>query len=184
MNNIPNIFSKNIYNNISNFNNVSDYLPIFNGAILADIIIIFIVYYTPFFNSKYLMKWYETFRLSAVIADVFILVIGAIITRYLYPFIFKKFNPLYFLGLIIIIQIIHDIIFFIFFKSIPSGINYMLDMFKNYADEVSSGAIFGDSFMIIIFTLFSMIFAGFSLNTNIIFSIIMIYLIPYILYTK
>ena len=169
---------------ISKFHNVSDYLPIFNGAILADIIILLIVYYTPFFNSKYLMKWYETFRLSAVIADVFILVIGAIITRYLYPFFFTKFNPLYFLALILIIQIIHDILFYALFNSLPSGVNYMLDMFKSYAKEVSAGAIFGDSFMIIIFTLFSMIFAGFSLNTNIIYSIIMIYLIPYILYTK
>ena len=68
---------------IHNFYNVSDYLPLFNGALLAEIVVIFIVYYTPYFNS-FFKKWYETYRLGAVTADVFILLIGFIITIYLY----------------------------------------------------------------------------------------------------
>ena len=66
--------------NISNHNNISDYPAIFNAAVLADIIIIFLLYYTNIFNDpKTLKKWYEKYRLSAVIADVFILIIGMIL---------------------------------------------------------------------------------------------------------
>ena len=73
---------------IDKFSNTSDYLPILNGAIIADLIVLFIVYYTPYFNSFFLKKWYESYRLSAVIADVLILVIGIILAR----FIFSRFN--------------------------------------------------------------------------------------------
>lgn len=169
---------------ISNFNKINDYIPIFNGALLADIIVLYIVYYTSFFNSKYLMKWYETYRLSAVIADVFILIIGIIIARYIYYYIFKVFSVFKFTGLVVVIQIIHDLLFYLFFNSIPRGTNVMFDMFKDYAKEVSSGAILGDSFMIIIATISSMLFANLSLNSNIIWCISLIYLIPYILYTR
>lgn len=169
---------------ISNFSNLNDYLPIINGAVLSDIIIIFILYYTPFFNSKYLMKWYETYRLSGIIADVFIIIIGFVITRYIYSRLNLEWNPLKFLLLYLIVQITHDFLFYLFFNSVPRGLNRMLDLFKDYAIEVSYKAILGDSFMIIIAVIAAMIFANFSLNTNIIILVVLIYLIPFVLYTK
>ena len=60
----------------------------------------------------------------------------------------------------------------------------MLDLFKDYAIEVSYKAILGDSFMIIIAVIAAMIFANFSLNTNIIILVVLIYLIPFVLYTR
>lgn len=174
----------NFLKNISNFNNISDYLPILNGALFADIIVLLIVYYTPYFNSKYLMKWYEDYRLSAIIADVLILVIGIILTRYLYYKLFDKFNIFKFLILLVGIQIIHDILFYGIFSIIPRGTNKMMDLFKDYSKEVSGGAIAGDSFMIIIAALASMYFKGLNVNNNIILLVTLTYLIPYILYTK
>lgn len=168
---------------IDKFSNTSDYLPILNGAIIADLIVLFIVYYTPYFNSFFLKKWYESYRLSAVIADVLILVIGIIVAR----FIFSRFNISWniykFTGLVVLIQIIHDVLFYIFFMSVPKGVNKMLDLFKNYGKEVGIKAILGDSFMIIIAVLFSWYFANLSLNNNIIILIFLVYLIPYIIYT-
>jgi len=174
----------NYLQDISKFNKISDYLPILNGAIAADIIVLFILYYTKYFNSKYLKIWYEKYRLSAVIADVLILVIGIILARMVYYSIFDKYNTIYFIGLILIIQIIHDILFYALFQSTPVGMNKMFDLFKSYAKEVSYGAILGDSFMIIIAIILAMFFASFSLNTNIILVIFLTYMIPYILYTK
>lgn len=169
---------------ISNFNKISDYLPILNGSLYADLLVLIIVYYTPYFNSKYLMKWYEEYRLSAVIADVLILVIGIIISRYLYSYFFESFSVIKFTGLVVCIQIIHDILFYLFFNSLPQGKNKMMDLFKDYAKEVNASAIAGDSFMIIIATLSSMYFASGSQNMNIISLIVMVYLLPYILYTR
>lgn len=171
-------------NPIQTFNNISNYLPILNGSILADIIIIGIVYYTKFFNSKFLMKWYETYRLSAVIADVLILVIGIILANAVFYYYSYTWSIMKFIGVLLSIQVIHDILFYIFFSSVPYGANKMFDVFKDYSKEVGIGAIAGDSFMIIIALLLSYYFSSFSTNTNILITILLVYCIPYIIYTK
>ena len=173
-----------ILKDISKFDKINDYLPIINGAILAELIVLFIVYYTPYFNSKKLMEWYETYRLSAVIADVLILVIGIILTRFVFKYFKLNWNVWKFILILLGIQITHDILFYGFFSITPRGMNKMLDLFKDYAKEVKSGAIFGDSFMIVICALAAMMFAKLSLNNNIILTIVLIYILPYILYTK
>lgn len=169
-----------MFQDISNFNNVNNYLPILNGCICSDIIIIFLLY-NGVFNSIFLKKWYKKYQSSAFIADILILVIGIIITRFLYKYFFVSFNIWKFTGLALIIQIIHDILFYLFFASVPRGYNGMLDFFKDYAKEVGTGAILGDSFMMIIACLLSSIFATYSLNTNIIILIIATYFIPYLI---
>lgn len=169
---------------LHNFYNTNSYLPILNGSILADLVILFIVYYTPYFDSFFLKKWYETYRLSAVIADVLILVIGFILTRAVFTYFNWSWNFYLFLAVILIIQIIHDILFALFFLTVPKGTNKMLDLFKSYSKEAGINAILGDSFMIIITVIFAYLFSMFSFNTNIIAIIILSYLIPYIIYTK
>ena len=169
-----------MFQDISNFYKVSDYLPILNGCINADLIIIFLLY-NGVFNSFYLKKWYKKYQLSAVIADVLILVIGIIIARFLYKYLFGAFNIWKFTGLAVVIQIIHDILFYLFFKSVPTGYNAMLDFFKDYAVEVGSGAILGDSFMMIIACLLSSYFATYNLNSNIIILIVSVYFVPYMI---
>lgn len=171
------------FKDISNFNNVNDYLPILNGALGADIAIIFILFNKIAFQSKYLKTWYKKYQLSAVIADVLILVIGVILARFFYKYIFtnQQFSIWKFTGLAVIIQIIHDILFYFFFKSLPYGYNSMLDFFKEYAKEVGTGAILGDSFMMIITCLLSSHFATYTLNTNIIILVVLVYLFPYMI---
>lgn len=169
-----------IFKDISNFNNINDYLPIFNGAITADLIIIFFVFHN-IFNSKFLKLWYHKYQTSAVIADVFILVIGIILSRFFYRFIFDSFNIWKFTALTVCIQIIHDVLFYFLFSSLPNGYNSMLDFFKKYANEVGIGAILGDSFMIILSCLLASFFANYSLNFNIILIIVSIYFFPYFL---
>lgn len=168
------------FKDISNFNNVNDYLPILNGCISADLIIIFLVFHNVF-KSQYLKKWYHKYQLSAAIADILILVIGIILTRYFYKFFFDSFNIWKFTALAVCIQVIHDILFYLFFKSLPLGYNEMLDFFKEYAKEVGLGAILGDSFMMIISCLLSSYFATYSLNTNIILAFFLVYLLPYMI---
>jgi hypothetical protein len=170
-----------IFNNISNFKNVNDYLPILNGALNADLIILFLLYHGVF-KSIYLKKWYRTFNLSATIADILILMIGIIIARFVYSYIFSDFNIWLFTGLAVVIQITHDILFYLLFNNIPKGYNYMLDFFKLYAKEVGVGAILGDSFMMILACLLSSYFATFSLNVNIITLVISFYFLPYMIY--
>jgi len=169
-----------IFQNISNFTNVNDYLPILNGCLIADLIIIFLLYH-GILKSKLLGKWYQKYQLSAVIADVLILVIGIILARFFYKYFFSSFSIWKFTGLAVIIQIIHDILFYWFFKSVPIGYNAMLDFFKDYAKEVGVGAILGDSFMMIIACLSSSYFATYSLNSNLIILVFSLYFVPYMI---
>jgi hypothetical protein len=169
-----------MFKDISSFTNLNDYLPILNGCISADLIIIFLLYH-GIFNSLLLKKWYKKYQLSAVIADVLILVIGIILARFFYKYFFTSFSIWKFTGLAVIIQIIHDILFYWFFESVPTGYNAMLDFFKAYAREVGAGAILGDSFMMIIACLLSSYFATYSLNGNIILLIVSLYLFPYMI---
>jgi uncharacterized protein YacL len=169
-----------IFKDISKFNNVNDYLPILNGCINADLTIIFLLYH-GIFKSFYLKKWYKKYQLSAVLADVLILVIGIILARFFYNYIFTSFSIFKFTCLAVIIQIIHDFLFYFLFKSVPKGYNAMLDFFKEYAKELGIGAILGDSFMMILSCLFSSHFATYSLNYNIILLIISLYFFPYMI---
>lgn len=168
--------------NLSNFNNTNDYLPIFNGVLITEIIILSLVY-VGFFKSKVLLEWYNRFHIFALLADVLIIVIGFIITRFLYYKIFKKYSLSRFLLLFLVIQIIHDILFYLFFNyGIPEKKNKMIDLFKKYGKEKGFGAILGDSSMIILSVLFATYFKNISLNNNIITLISFVYLICYIIF--
>ena len=70
------------------------------------------------------------------------------------------------------------------FTSIPRKVNNMLDLFKDYAEEVGYKAILGDSFMLVIAFLASYYFTTFNLHSNLLILIALVYLIPYVIYTK
>jgi hypothetical protein len=169
-----------IFKDITNFTNVNDYLPILNGCINADLIIIFLAF-SGVFKSNYLKKWYNKYQLSAVLADVLILFIVIILVRLLYKYLFTSFSIWKFTGLALVIQIIHDILFYFLFSSVPQGYNSMLDFFKMYAKEVGAGAIIGDSFMMILSCLLSSHFATYNINYNIIILVISLYFFPYMI---
>jgi len=166
---------------ISKFDDTNDYLPILNGVLLTDIVVI-ILLLVGFIQAKTLKQWYFDYNLSAVIADVLIIFIGIIITRFMYPLLFKKYSLTNFIVLAVIIQITHDILFYKFFSSVPRGINRMLDSFKNYAQETSYKAILADSMMMVSACLLSSFLATQSNNTNIIILISGLYILPYLIY--
>jgi hypothetical protein len=170
-----------MFKNIASFNNTSDYLPLLNGVLITDLFVIFLLN-TKVIKSVVLRKWYMKYNLSAVIADVLIILIGLIITRAIYYYLFDTFSIIKFIFLAIIVQVIHDILFYNFFQNIPMGVNNMLDTFKDYANEVSYKAILSDSGMMILACLISSYLANKSVNINIVILIIFVYLLQYLLY--
>ena len=167
--------------NIADFNNINDYLPLFNAVLITDLFVILLLN-TSVFKSRVLVQWYSQYNLSAVIADVLIILIGLIITRALYYYVFDSFSIVKFIILAVIVQITHDILFYVFFTNIPRGINKMLDTFKDYANEVSYKAILADSGMMIMSCLIASYLVNKNTNTNIIVLISFLYLLPYLLY--
>ena len=137
-----------MFKNIANFNNINDYLPLFNAVLITDLFVILLLNMTVI-KSQVLRQWYSQYNLSAVIADVLIILIGLIITRAIYYYVFETFSIVKFIILAVAVQITHDILFYIFFSNVPRGVNKMLDTFKDYANEVSYKAILADGGMMI-----------------------------------
>ena len=170
-----------MFKNIANFSNTNDYLPLLNGVLITDLFVILLLN-MKLINSQVLRKWYSQYNLSAVIADVFIILIGLIIARAIYYYIFDNFSILKFILVAVVVQVIHDILFYILFKNVPRGMNRMLDTFKDYANEVSYKAIISDSGMMVMAAIIASYLAGESLNKNIIVLVVSVYVLPYLLY--
>ena len=167
--------------NIANFNNTNDYLPLFNAVLITDLFVILLLN-LKVIKSKVLRQWYSKYNLSAVIADVLIILIMLIIARAIYYYIFDTFSILNFIILAVMLQISHDVLFYYFFSNVPRGVNKMLDTFKDYANDVSFYAILSDSGMMIMSSLIAYYLVNKSTNTNIIVLISFLYLLPYLLY--
>lgn len=163
----------------------TNYLSIINGALITDLLVIILLIHGSI-KSKVLIDWYKTFNLSAVIADVLIIVIGVLLTRVAYPYVYganTSFSLVKFTILAVIIQIIHDVLFNSIITSIPRGANRMVDTFKSYAKEVGIKAIFSDSAMMIATCLIANYLANKKSSVNIVTFIISIYCVPYLIYT-
>ena len=167
--------------NITDFNNINDYLPLFNAVLITDLFVIFLLN-SKVFESQVLRQWYSQYNLSAVIADVLIILIVLIITRAIYYYVFDSFSIINFVILAVILQITHDILFYVFFSNIPRGVNKMIDTFKDYANEQSYKAILADSGMMIMSCVIASYLVNKNTNTNIIVLISFLYLLPYLLY--
>ena len=172
---------------LSNFNKISDYLFILNGAYFSDLWIMFFIFYTK--EDKYgswniLRDWYKKYQLGAVLADVTILIIGFMLTRFIILILKIKSNIFIFIGLFLVLQIIHDILFYLFFMNLPKKTNAMIDFFKLYAKEASYKAIIGDSIMVVVAYVAALLFSKLSVNLNIILLTVMLYVTPFFLNTK
>ncbi len=167
--------------NIADFNNINDYLPLLTSVLITYLFVISLLN-TQVIKSRVLRQWYSQYNLSAVIADVLIILIVLIITRAIYYYVFDSFSIGKFIMLAVILQITHDILFYVFFRNIPRGVNKMIDTFKDYANEISYKAIISDSGMMIMSCLIASYLVNKNTNTNIIVLISSLYLLPYLLY--
>ena len=176
------------WEDISEYEEMNDWLFIFIGIIVTELILLVLVRYFPEFFGKMLNVWYNRFKLSAVLADVFILAIAIGVSRYIYTeFVYPKhdWNPLYFTGTTLVVQILHDILFYIgVVQQVPKGSNAMIDVFKEYASSVGSRAIIGDSVLMISSVGIAMIAKGMDLHAAVFLGMIGLYGIPYILETR
>ena len=169
------------FTNISNAGNLEDYIPILTAAIVIDMLVSTIS--CVYLNTQNLKRWYKTYNLGAVLADVLILVIAVQITRYIYPLIFDEWCLWKFILLALVVQIIHDLLFYALFYTIPRGASGIIDLFKDYAGELGGMAIVGDSVLIIGTVLLASFLAGLDLGTNIFILICAVYLVPYFVYS-
>ena len=168
----------------TDYNNKFEYIPILTANIYADLFIIFVAFSKIYFNIKSLEGWYKKYRLSAMIADILIGVLYMLLGRYVVYKSGLEIGLTAFAAICVFIQIVFDFLFYIFFSIIPKGSNNMLDFFKVYSKEAGTGALLGDSFLVLMAVILSAFLNQASYDTNIVLLITSIYLTPYFIYMK
>lgn len=104
------------------------------------------------------------------------------ISRLFYYLVFRQYNLLLFIILAVVVQMIYDLSFYTFFSSVRKGSNQMLDLFKEYAKDMSYKILIVDSLIIIFTCIFASLLANFSISLNIFLFIIFLYLAQYFIY--
>jgi uncharacterized protein YacL len=164
--------------NISDFKNNDDLLPIFLAVLIIDFIVILIAKYSTFFG-KQINVWYDKLGMTAVLLDVFIIVIGLLITRFIFTYFNLTFSAIKFIIVALIVQIVHDFGLYKFFIKNHKGGNLILEIYKDYAKENGVKIILADSMMVLGSCLLAMYLKSISIYNNIFLLILVIYLIPY-----
>ena len=157
------------------------YLDLVIGALVTDMFVM-ILFLLGIFKSKYLVEWYRKFGLGAVLADVTIIMLGIIVTYFIYSLFFIKFHLLPFILLAICVQIIHDLLFG-YFISYSNSKSPILTIFKLYAQELGFTIIFADSLMIISTILIMFLIQKFSTNLKLFILILALYVLTFLLYS-
>ena len=161
-----------------------NFIHLLTSTLIVETFMLVLFRYTKSeFSGKSINDWYDKFKLIAIFLDIFIVIIGFYTTI----FLSKKYNIknyYIFLALQIILQIIHDILFYIFFTKYPKNINSIIDEFKMYAKNIGVGAIIGDSYMYLIGIPILFLLTKLNKDKLIFISLICSYLIGYLIYQK
>lgn len=169
------------------------FLQFLTATLIIETFMLFLFRFTKSpFSGIAINRWYNNIGIIAVLLDIVSVLIGFYLAKFLYQYLTdngymsKDYELWKFLGLVLMIQILHDFgFYFTVIRNTSSGMNRVIDEFKSYAKSVGTGAVIGDSFMYLVATpiLYYLITKN-SNDTNIFINLIGFYLIGYFLYQK
>jgi hypothetical protein len=123
--------------------------------------------------------------MTAVMLDVLIIVIGFIITRYLFAVIELEFTPELFIFVALAVQVLHDSALYEFvIKPYPVGHNQIIDVYKAYAEENGSDIIIADSAMVLVSAVLAMYLKEKPVHETTSLLVLGLYIIPYLINQK
>ena len=154
------------------------------AILIVDVVVMMFSRHTGLLGRP-LNVWYDRFGLSAVISDVFIIAIGFWLARWIYTTWFAGRGLAWFLGILVIVQAIHDILFFVgVIRPFPRGLNAMMDVFKDYAASGGAKIIAGDAGLMLASAGVFMAMERLSAPWQVAVGLLTVYALPYALTTK
>jgi uncharacterized protein YacL len=134
-----------------------------------------------FHLGKALDKWYATFGILAIISDCLVIILGIMIAKFIAPGV----NTITLAGVSIVVQIIHDVLFYyMVILGVPRGQNTMIDLFKEYAVENSWKILVADSAMIGSTVFLADYLSTLKASHTTFIGLLGVYALTYIIYTK
>lgn len=144
-----------------------------NAALVTDLVVIALS--LTVFKSKTLTQWYREFGIGAVLADVLALVLVVWLAHFLYQ------GNLVILAMIAVgIQLTHDILFGAFIQQYH-GTSPIFNVFKEYAKEHGASILLADACMILSTVILEQVFSMSRYNE--ILSVLLVYLVPYFVFS-
>ena len=175
------------YADISNFYKISDYLPILNGCINAELTVMYIAYFTLYLtigNTDALKLWHEKYTFTLSVWSISTMMVVIILTRLFYTLIFNQFTIYRFTFLSVVVQLVYDLLYYlIFYHKLPKGIK-MFNYLDVNTDDISYRTSTESVTSIILASFLSSNFATYSLNSNLILLIVSVYFIPFFIYNS
>ncbi len=170
---------------VSDWYETSDWIYIGIAVLIVDIAVLFLIRFFPDVFGRTINIWYNRFKLEAVLADVLIIMLGFGIARYIYTeWIYPNYdwNPMYFTGLTVVVQIIHDILFYFgVIQQVQPGSNAMMDVFRDYAAAGGAKVVAADSAMMVGSSVLSMLLKITPGPWVAMIGLLAVYTVPYIL---
>jgi hypothetical protein len=175
------------YADISNFYNVSNYLPILNGCINSELTVMYIAYCTLYLtigNVDALKLWHEKYTFTLSVWSIITMMLVLVITRFFYTIIFNEFTIYKFTILSVIVQIGYNLLYYSLFY------HRINDFFKvfNYLDvnseDLTYRTLTESISLIVLASILSSNFATYTLNSNLVLLIVSVYFIPFFIYNS
>jgi hypothetical protein len=157
-----------------------NYISLLNAAFITDLAVIGLVL-VGVIQTSTLKVWYRKFGLSAFLGDTLILVIVYLVAQFIYPFLFKKYNLLYFLGVVVLVQLTHDLLFGLVVSQFK-GKSDIIAVFKNYIKEAGPSILAADAAMVVSTALLQKVLEHYK-DANVILLIVLTYLVPYFVHS-
>lgn len=155
------------------------------AILVVDVFVLFLTRYRPDWLGMPLNKWYTKFGVLAVLSDVTIIAIGFALARWIYNTWFSGAGLTWFLGILVAVQAIHDILFYLgVIVPFPRGVNAMMDVFKEYAASGGHKIIVGDAGLMLGSAAAFMGLERLPVAGQWFVGILTLYTLPYILYTR
>jgi hypothetical protein len=154
-------------------------LHISSAAVWVDFLVILISRFYPMTTA--LDTWYKQFQAVAVINDCLVIILGILLAQFIYP----KANVTTLALVSIIIQVIHDSLFYVgVILPLPKGHNVMMDLFKKYAQEGGYKIILADSAMIGSTVFLADHLSNYSFEIVSFIGLLGVYALTYMIYTR
>ena len=154
-------------------------IPLVVSVLWVDFIVIIISLYGVLGTTIH--EWYAKFGPVAVLSDCLIIILGIMLANFLYP----GATTLELILLALIIQLIHDVLFYILvIQKVPEGQNSIIDLFKRYSSENGYRILIADSLMVIAAILGHDFLEMYNTEVTAFLGFLGTYALSYIIYTK